>query len=300
MGRSGPEAFFRQYLGIEGRHKESKNPFHKGSLGAKPIDFIASLPERDVNVLWEFNPGQRTIHELTQIVLINKEGESKPLRIQDRWLKDPRQFRKYIKDLNFADKFDAIVLAGDEDDSQKLERLIRELKGDIPDSFEWDTPGPSTVLGSTIKFSVTDAYFRAVAKCAFHYLLAVNQNVQGSEMAFKDIRTFIMRGGEYEKFVIQKRIPILSYPKNHRPDSYLHVLVVEWNATGHVEGRVQFFIGPDYEPLTYRIPLGKNVITLMGKRVIGHAFRYFPDATRGKYHGEAIPLTTTPPIYHVY
>ena len=296
VGRSGPEAFFRQYLGIEGRHKKKKNPFRKGSFGAQPIEFIAALPEREVDVLWEFNPNQRTIHELTQIVLVSKQGESKPLRIHDDWLQNPKRFHEHIKELNFAERFDVILLAGNEDECQQLERLIRQLRGDMPNNFDWETPRPSTVYSGTIHFSVTDAYFRAVAKCAFHYLLAASSNLRGDEMSFKDIRAFIMNGGQYEKFITQERRPILQYQKNYRPESYLHVLAANWDS-GNVEVRVQFFVGPDYEPLTYRVYLGQNVIALVHRGSVGHSFIYFPEGKRGKYHGKTIPLSATPMFY---
>src|SRR5918996_674923 len=59
FGRSGSEAFFRQFLGIKGRGESIPvNPFMRGIAGAPPIDFIAKLPEDErVQLLWEFNPG---------------------------------------------------------------------------------------------------------------------------------------------------------------------------------------------------------------------------------------------------
>src|SRR3989338_8667195 len=97
IGRSGPEAYLRKYLNIEGRATHDKvNPFHRGSAGAKPIDVMARLPESDVNILWEINEGQNTVREVRQIVFIDKNRKSFPIRIHE-WMKTTDQLREEIK-----------------------------------------------------------------------------------------------------------------------------------------------------------------------------------------------------------
>jgi len=288
FGRSGPGAFFREYLNIDGRDTHNKvNPFQRGSAGAKPIDFTALLPEEDIKVLWEFNPGEKTVREVRQIVFIDDKGKSYPLRIH-KWMNNTDQLRTEMKKigLDLKGKLSARVFAPD-DEMEWVENLVRGLGFKI----KWLPPQPSAKINNPVaKVHVTDFYFRAIAKIGFHYLLSVVNTFQGNEHCFATIRGFIIKGGTVENFVIQTRRPILTFPHpNIRPRSWGHVLLVE-NVRGQAQARLQFFLGPRYNPPTYLVRLSKNAVSIGEISGKGHYFCYFESGRKGKYHGEVSEL----------
>lgn len=288
FGRSGPEAFFRKYLNIEGRATHDKvNPFKRGSAGAKPIDFTALLPEADIEILWEFNPGEKTVREVSQIVFIDDKGKSYPLRIH-KWMNNADQLRTEIKKigLDLRDKLSARVFASD-DERERIKNLVQGLGFKI----KWLPPQPSAKINNSVaKVHVTDLYFRAIAKIGFHYLLSVVNTFQGNERYFVDIRRFIIDGGEVENFITQTRRPILTFPHpNIRPRDWGHVLLVE-NVRGQVQAWLQFFLGPQYNPPTYLVRLSKDAVSIGEISGKGHYFCYFESGRKGKYHGEVSEL----------
>src|SRR5437867_10621251 len=185
--RSGPEAFFRRLLGIGGRRTHEKvNPFERGSAGGKPIDFEAPHPGLGIAVLWELNPGERSVREVRQIVVTDEHGVSRPLRIAT-WMREPQQLRRAITELGLGKIRGAWGFASAEE-AAWVESLARGLC----ESFEWlPTSQPTTITNPVATAVVTDAYFRAIAKCGFHYLLAVVSDVRGSEPPFATLREFI-------------------------------------------------------------------------------------------------------------
>ncbi len=288
FGRSGPEAFFRKYLNIEGRDTHDKvNPFKRGSAGAKPIDFTALDPETGIEILWEFNPGEKTVREVRQIVFIDDKGKSYPLRIH-KWMNNTDQLRTEMKKigLDLKGKLPARVFASD-DEMEWVKNLVRGLGFKI----KWLPPQPSAKINNPVaKVHVTDLYFRAIAKIGFHYLLSVVNTFQGNERYFLAIRRFIIKGGTVENFVTQTRRPILTFPHpNIRPRGWGHVLLVE-NVRDQIQSRLQFFLGPRYNPPTYLVQLTNDAISIGETFWKGHYFCYFESGQKGKYHGEVSEL----------
>lgn len=288
FGRSGPEAFFRKYLNIEGRNTHDEvNPFQRGSAGAKPIDFTALHPETGIEVLWEFNPREKTVREVRQIVFIDNEGKSYQIRIH-KWMANTDQLRAEMKKigLDLRGKLSARVFASD-DEMEWVEKLVRGLGSE----FMWLPPQPSAKINNPVaKVHVTDFYFRAVAKIGFHYLLSVVNTFQGSEHYFATIRRFIIEGGTIENFVTQTRRSILTFPHpNIRPRGWGHVLLVE-NERSQVQARLQFFLGPQYDPPTYLVRLTNDGESIGETGWKGHYFSYFESGRKGKYHGEVSEL----------
>ena len=288
FGRSGPEAFFRKYLNIEGRDTHDEvNLFQRGSAGAKPIDFTALHPETGIEVLWEFNPGEKTVREARQIVFIDDKGRSHLLRIP-KWMNNTDQLRAEMKKtgLDPKGKLSARVFASD-DEMEWVENLARGLGSE----FMWLPPKPSAKISNPVAtVHVTDSYFRAIAKIGFHYLLSVVSTFRGNEYCFAAIRRFIKDGGTIEDFVTQTKRQILAFPHpNIRPKGWGHVLLVE-NAGGQVQAQLQFFLSPEYNPPTYLVRLSKDAVSIGKTGWKGHYFSYFKSGRKGKYQGQVSEL----------
>ena len=67
------------------------------------------------------------------------------------------------------------------------------------------------------------------------------------------------------------------------------MLLVE-NARGQVQARLQFFLGPRYDPPTYLVRLTNDGVSIGEIGWKGHYFSYFESGRKGKYHGEASEL----------
>jgi hypothetical protein len=286
--RSGPEGFFRRLLGIGGRKSHTKaNPFHRGSGGGKPIDFEADHPVYGFPILWELNPGDRTVRQNRQIVVIGDEGGSKIIRIHER-MKTPDDLKTVLREKGIERIATAYAFA-DEQEIPWIESLLHGLA----EMSEWTLDDVTKINKPVATIAVTNAYFRAIAKCAFHYFLATFSKATGAEPQFEPIRNFILNGGDPQQFVRHGDIPIIGYPApNLRPSAYGHLVAANWES-GQVWGRCQFFIGPDHEPPASLIKISdapNGIPELFHKGGTGHHFVYFPDGRHGRFDGETSQL----------
>ena len=287
FGRSGPEAFFRQFLGIKGRNqKVPVNPFVRGSVGAPPIDFLARLPEDEsVVILWEINPDDRTVREVTQAVFIDERGQCHQIRIP-KWMTSTEQLRQKMDEAKLKGKFDVSCFARD-DEMERVRQIVSGLGGS---NFHWRNKPQdgAQIVNPIAKVSVTGLYFRAIAKVAFHYALTSAQPLlTGHEKYFDDIKEFIMNGGVEEKFYKEVSSQIVTLPENHRPASWGHVLVVE-PTENFLQVRMQFFLGPSFDPPVHIVRLSSQAIPSVKR--IGHFYMYYESGPHDGYDGEVTEL----------
>jgi len=288
IGRSGPEALFKKYLGIEGRKShDNVNSFLRGSAGAKPIDFLAPLPENpDVQILWEINPEGRTLKEVKQVVIIDKKtGKSYPIRIPD-WMTKPEQLREEIHKRGFqGKKFDLMAFA-DGDEIEQLKQLLPNASSKI----DWVTPQASEVSNPRARFHVTDKYFRAVAKVGFHYFLTVIDEFKGNEPYFTGIRNYIFKGEKKSNVFAEDSDSIINIPHpDIRPKMWSHVLLVE-TRNNHFQVKLQFFLGPPYDPPTYVVRISDDIRVELPKVHKGHMFIYYNDGLKEGFNGEVVDI----------
>jgi hypothetical protein len=285
FARSGPEAFFREVVGVTGRRSHNRvNVFERGSGGTVPIDFVGLHPRVGVPILWELNRGERTVREVRQIVVIPENGESVPIRIHP-WMDGP-ELRDQVRELNLG-TIKSIFTFASEEEAEWVDTLLSQLGEDVLWSSESE---PVIVNQPTARLTVTEPYFRALAKIGFHYTLSTVSSITGHEPEFQDLRSFIRHGGIEDRFFSEVPGPLCTYPGiDVRPDRYCHLIVAEWGQ-GEIQARMQFFLGPDYEPSVYQIKLGSNISTLIDPGRIGHSFIYYPDGPTNRYAGESVPL----------
>lgn len=105
---------------------------------------------------------------------------------------------------------------------------------------------------------MTQAYFRAVAKIAFHYALKIFPDLTGLEPEFSPIKKFIWEGGEIEQFVRQTKGQFVeNFQHGYRPTQWMHILAVE-RTYQRIFAHAQFFAGPQSLPPPYKISIGRN------------------------------------------
>jgi RNA polymerase subunit RPABC4/transcription elongation factor Spt4 len=287
--RSGPEAFFREFLGITGRPSHRKvNSFERGSAGAKPIDFEGVHSEFKIPVLLGLRPN--SIGEVLRQIVIKDEGGWHSIRVEE-WMKEPAHLQQAMANRKFNNISEIQVFASPEEKSC-IEDLV---EGAFGGKVNWRSGNQqATVTDPTATFIVTDSYFRAIAKCGFHYFLTTVSGIHGSENPFALLREFITVGGDPDKFVTQEQTPLIvfptpsiAYPGAHcRPKWYGHVIVTEWQ-NGNIQCRIQFFLGPHHkDPPVFRVKIAEGADCLNGTGWEGHHFSYFCEGKQGRYHGE--------------
>lgn len=141
--RSGIEAFLRGVMGIDGqKHHQKGSSYHRGSAGAAPVKIGGHLPEEDVEIRWELNPGTSTIHELSQIVIETKEGKRDCVPFEPDI--SPERLREIIGEERLRDATDVRVFAST-DDLVRVAALLRAAFGG--GAIKWG-PKPGKALAT--------------------------------------------------------------------------------------------------------------------------------------------------------
>lgn len=283
--RCGPEAFFRTVFGVSGRdHHDKVNVYKRGSFGGKAIDFKGLHPTLGIPILYEKLPGTDKIGLISQIVVKDAKGSYFPIRLQRR-MKNSDDVRSEIKK-HTQEQIVEIRVLPDDDEVEWAEVLMKGFRG----NFQWEKPlDIHTVSDPIAEVKVSTPYFRAVAKIGFHYFLSACEKVRGDEAEFSEIRDFIINGTERGPFVTQEEAPLLFAPPNTVPNRRSHILTAEV-CKGVLCARVQFFIGPSFVPLTYRVFLSKAARLTPSDFASGHIFAYFEGGKQGKFSGELFQL----------
>lgn len=285
---SGPEAFIKKFLGIKGRKKHKKvNIFKCGSAGASPIDFIGYDSNLDMDILFEFNPGQQTLREVNeQIVFVDKKGKCFPCRVPG-WIENNLQLLGYIKKKIPKGNYNARFFGDD-----KFLQRMKKLTTGLGKNFTILEPPAEVVIKRPITvYRVTDLYFRAIAKIAFHYFLTVVDIYHGDEDLFGPIRDFIIKGGIVKDFVKQKtKEPIL--PK--LPNWWTHIIKMECDCGG-IFVYLQFFVNSRDNPIRdmvkykFMVRLNKDIDSLaLIDRKCHHFVYYQPIQKIDGYYGKVI------------
>jgi hypothetical protein len=135
-------------------------------------------------------------------------------------------------------------------------------------------PGEGENIEGQMLAAISIPYLQAIAKIAFHYVLA-HFPFTGLEPQFDDIKRFIYTGGEYERFVQRGYEPFIEQLKDPRTVSshWCHLLSAQYDANT-VESRMQFFSGPQVRPLVWRVMIGASPKQVIETHARGFSYRY--------------------------
>ncbi len=202
--RCGSEAFFRKFLGISGRSgHDDVNSFYRGSSRGGRLEMVGINHETGEEKELEL-VGPKNVRELRCVKLVAEDDSTHTIPIPDGMT--PGEFRKKVTALGFKTFKHANISAAPEE-IPWVESLFAGFT--MNGKTEWVQPTGPIVYGPlTIKFTVNDRYFRAIAKIGFHYFLTKFPRFRGDEPCFSEIRNFIMNGcpiDEIARFVKQSR-----------------------------------------------------------------------------------------------
>ena len=281
--RCGPEAFFRIYLDIGGRKDYEKSlAFYRGSAGGKRIEMKTKHPILDCDIYCEVIPGTEKTEPARQIILEDQDGKFHSILISDN-MKEPDDLRKELRSRGIR-KVKFVECWGSVNKQNLMEKLCSVFGGKI--NWSSTTPYQDTRKQLHVTtISVTDKYFRAVAKIAFHYFLKQFPHFTGFEDELADIKEFIMKGGDQDRWVQQLRGSFVEQLRNGMTtENYCHLLGIEKNQN-EIRCRLQFFVGPTGVFYYYEVFVGRNPEKIIYPERIGHQFVYFNEPDQEGYIG---------------
>lgn len=269
--RTGPMAFFRWMLGIEGRDGPPPSPFYQGAGGAPPLYMIGCAPGLDYNLLWEVEPGTENVYPLRQVVFSHPLTEHHPVPILNRMQGHPEVLIDYLRE-HGLEKVKPIHVFAAQDEIPWVTELLKAVGG-VP-SGNWATTNflPQKVQ-LVVNVKVTQAYFRAVAKITFHYVLKIFPDLKGLEPEFGPIKDFIWAGGNIDQFVRQNNDQFIeNFRRGYRPTHWMHILTVD-RTYNSIVAYAQFFAGPHSLPVPYKVWVGRNPLRIdRGRELRAHQF----------------------------
>jgi hypothetical protein len=233
--------------------------------------------------------GADGVRELRCVKLVAEDDSEHTIPITDRMT--PEEFRKQIASLGFKFFKHANICAAS-DEIPWVESLFDGFK--MERKAQWVQPtGPIMYGPFSIKFTVTDRYFRAIAKIGFHYFLTKFPRFRGDEPCFSGIRDFIMNDcplDEIGRFVTTSQEQFAYQLRaGDRLSVWGHLIAVESDYMGF-RAKVQLFVGPENRSMVHSVQIGKNPSPIHYSEAYGDFFAYLPAEERGEFDGEVSEL----------
>lgn len=227
----------------------------------------------------------RNVETVDQLVVITETGEQFPIMLY------VGMSAKDIKDRIAALKVQGKMEVHFNVAEKHMDWFNSILPILFPDALVHDLP-PTEVgvqrVQSLIQFKVSDHYFRALAKTAFHYYLQYNGvGIRGDEPEFEGVRQFISKGGNMESFFkTAAEVPVIfSTPFGDmpcggivQPSGWGHMLAAD-DSTGIVVVFLHLFLGPEHVlPPKYLI-LGTRPRAARCSEAWSHLLRWEPGSS---------------------
>lgn len=254
----GPEAFFRRVVRPATPPSRKKRGHSSvGAHGAPPplntvrlgdYQALVSIDRSDV----------RSVHPSDQLVVETEDGKQHQIKLFPGMKSG--DLRARLRRLQ-PRKLTRAWLNSDPDQTDGYRSLLKSIWPEHKYETLPDIPAGNHRVDGRIRFKITDRYFRAIAKIGFHYYLAHTQRgLKGDEPCFRDLRRFIMEGGQHEPFLQERAIrfsPQLRrwFEKLLGSDGWCHILTMDETNDLSI-AYVHLFFGPRSNHSGYQIRLG--------------------------------------------
>ncbi len=291
FAHNSPEAFFREMVGRVGRkNHKGKNIFYEPTFGIPPLAILGKHPGHDFEILWELipDPATSTNHRcapMTQLVFISKDGKTLRLPFRSgRWTVE--RIREILKQSGIAG--DQIVVVGNGDEEHAEMKALTDALAPAGKDQEVAPLAHGAEIDGEMKAKISEKYVRAIAKIGFHFFLKYFPNFSGVEAEFDDIKRFIYNGKAGRQVVRILDEPFLRdlQQQGARLNKWCHLVSAQSDRNG-IESRIQFFAGPEVQPLVWSIVISTNPSEHV--QSTGYAFVYFDDVT-DEYQGKRTGL----------
>jgi len=283
-----PEAFFRFVTGKKGRKSHRKKDiFYEPTAGMAPITVKGLLPGQSIPVLFQMT-GIAESMQMKQVVFKDRNGDFHHLPYRPGHL--ARSFSGFMKDRKREDlEMVMFYCDGDEEENEIRSACGEFIKGKIGEPI---MPVGGAIEGE-MRAAITIPYLRAVAKIAFHFVLA-HFHFTGFEPQFDGVKRFIYTGENHERFVQSIQEPFVLALQNPRAflKKWCHLLSAQYDYNT-MEARMQFFVGPVVKPVVWKVMLGPSPARVVGTYSKAFAYCYHDTPDKGGYAGEMTELQST-------
>ena len=276
--RTAPEAVLRRLAGAT-QNRRGKPTGWQGASGLPAPRFV--IKHADHDELIDPDPtisGQaRAVDHLTVVL---KDGRNVHIRLFPSMSADALRRKLEQRGINQADIARSYWHLDDEH-TEKFKSLFKEVWPNHRQDELPSTPAGLHRVPVRIECRFTQRYYRAIAKIAFHYLLAETQcGYTGHEACFEPIRKFIMDGGEHGRFFdVQK--PRIALPVGILPDGtallparWMHLLC-SFESAASVVVAVYTLFGPERPPSPHFVTLfHRPSLVAVPNHQYGHAYIY--------------------------
>lgn len=289
--RTGPTAFRREVLGIRGRKKHRKvNPFHWGVSAKEPPNTLLIPADDGRGHLLADVAHKGAIKPLRQLV-VTHEGTRPCVPFLPQWTAEHIRNQLHTRGLVGAELQEIHLDPGEDPHSRDMRLLLSAVFG----RFEATVflPKKESEFGQVrLKSVVSEEYFRATAKVAFHYTLWAVPRLTGYEPGLEPLKRYIRWGaGEFRHFVQPLALQMLKdLNRWEMPQGTHHLLTAFVHETG-ASAAVRFFADPKHALPPSLVELSKSP-HFEQPHICGHLLHYFEEPQDG-YNGEitAIPVT---------
>ncbi len=283
----------RKFYGVQGRPENAiVNPFVRGSAGGRRLEF--STFDREVGVEVNLEIVNGVVTQMCELIFVEAEsGKVHHLPLSENMT--AAQVCTGIERLAISKPFETRVSYYPHEQVW-VQKLMKEVSPAV--TFSEGKLMSKVIETPKVNFVFGERYFRALAKIGFHYFLTQFPMYTGHEDVFARIRTFIYEDTNEPVRRVNEFISMRQHPLLHemldprvRPDGWrAHVLAAEAQP-GICLAHVHMFLTEESAGQIYTIILARDA-ALMQRNAFAHAYEYHRDGKRGRFSGEAKPLTS--------
>ncbi|MEN6450376.1 MAG: hypothetical protein ABFC96_07795 [Thermoguttaceae bacterium] len=298
---SAPEALFRAIVQPKSKRRRKREGVQmRGAMGVEAPVFSFQWDG------WSFLGSLRDelgIEPVDQVVVRDSQGTDHNIRLFPNMRKE--QLQKRLRELAVGEPKEIRCFCGNESEPKDYADLFKAV---WPRHALWTDTEPSAAKPEVHRvpvsgeFRTNDAYFRALAKIAFHFYLAHSQRGnRGDEPTFARVRDFIMNGGNKDEFF---RDPGGLFFDPFRPPSraigaivpakWCHLLAVN-ESGGLAVAYLRLFMGPRHLPKPVYVILGQiKSRVLVPRPAWAYAYTYEHVEGHPRSCGRVRPVRMTP------
>lgn len=278
LAKCGPEALFRYNLGLKGRHrKKSHSPFKRKHSGHGPIQMKVTIPYTEHQALVEPIGDGHNCRLLPQIIVIGESGDNDCIQIENAEELTVDQLKTMIFSAKVSRPVQIRYVMLKDSEVDHIDSLLKKAKLHVSDEFDDNVKPFKTIVRAAGTLTYDERYFRAIAKIAFHYYVVFNNfNHTGGEACFDPVKRFIRYGeGQAKTFISQEQgFLVKDVERGWRPPTYGHIIVCSC-AFQFIEVKIQFFLGPQYDPPIHTVRLGSKPLMIESTSMtFGHNYVY--------------------------
>jgi len=292
-----PESFLRNLIKPQSKRSRRRGASgFRSAMGAAAPVFTVETGDHSVPV----EPSRddpRNVHPVDAVTVHDKAGEKHHIPLLPGMA--VKDFKERVEALGIGPPKKVYLDCGECNYDE-----FRELIEETWPGWQWQQqrptkePGTYRVYGHAM-YTINLAYFRSLAKIAFHYYLCCTQReIEGTEPEFEGVRSFIMSGGDKDEFFHSSgrtfMTPFGATAGGAAITStrWSHILAVD-ESHDVVVAYVQLFVGPGWVPDPYYITLGrlKGRIVLpsyVHAHVYEYALRTDTHQTKGTVHKASV------------